>query len=211
MINIVYPIFIRDKKNYHIAVEAINEIAGRSDMNLIFVINALAPEFEQIKLLADVVIERETTNISGAWNDGLKTLQALDYVLFCNQDITLSVQDVEQLHDAMFEHDFVTWDINLNSFSCFGGQVIHFLEVGEFDETFIRYHEDNDYHYRMKLKGYDLYSLGLKLHHVGSSVLKFDEGIKRENNKTFQDGAAYYKRKWGGYVGKEQFKTPFNE
>lgn len=211
MINLVYPIFIRDKKNYHIAIDAINPVSAEKDINIIFVINALSPEFEQIKSLADVVIERETNNIAGAWNDGLDMLTNEDYVLFVNQDITLTPKHVEILHDQMVESRFVTWTHGHNSFSCFGGQVSSFNKVGRFDESYIRYHEDNDYHYRMRLKGYDLYSCGLKLYHVGSSVIKHDKEAKQSNNTTFQRGKAYYNKKWGGYVGQERFKTPFNE
>lgn len=211
MINIVYPIFIRDNHNYQIAVNAINKIAGRSNINIIFVINALDSEFDQIKKLADVVLERKVNNISGAWNDGLNSLKNLDYVLFVNQDLTLTVQDVEILLEAMYVHDFVTWDINDNSFSCFGGQVKNFKKVGAFDETYIRYHEDNDYHYRMRLMGKDLFSCGLNLHHVGSSVIKYDKDVRQNNNPIFEAGRRYYAKKWGGYINKEQFKTAFNE
>jgi GT2 family glycosyltransferase len=82
-----------------------------------------------------------------------------------------------------------------------------FETVGEFDEQIMAYHEDNDFDYRMKL---------LDIIPASSPFLypdEFKRSMSQKKDPTlkqyFQLSREYYKRKWGGYPGKETFKTPF--
>ncbi len=81
--------------------------------------------------------------------------------------------------------------------------------VGQFDEKFYpAYFEDNDYKYRLKLKG--------------SSIVydQFFDPVVYRNSMTIQkdvnlgwgymDNRNYYVQKWGGLPGNELFTVPFN-
>lgn len=82
-----------------------------------------------------------------------------------------------------------------------------FKIVGEFDEQFMCYFEDNDFAYRMKL-------LDLA---VTESQFLYPAIFRRSMSSQkapflkqyFQVSREHYKRKWGGYPGQEIFRSPF--
>ncbi len=81
-------------------------------------------------------------------------------------------------------------------------------EVGQFDENFYpAYFEDNDYHYRLYLKGIKAINYPMAVYyHFGSRSKKFINNF----NTLFEKNREYYKKKWGGIPGEEIFKSPFN-
>lgn len=87
-------------------------------------------------------------------------------------------------------------------------------EVGRFDETFWpAYHEDNDYGYRMLLKGYKPHcpmSDGYRDNGPSATKAAFNQGELNHFNNCFNAGRAYYVRKWGGVPHLETFTIPFN-
>ena len=96
---------------------------------------------------------------------------------------------------------------------CFSGFMINKMcwdTVGKLDEAFKpAYYEDNDYHYRINLKGLKAIVVPTSLfYHYGSRTNLEAYG------KPFIDSSKnhqYYVLKWGGNPGKETFKTPFNK
>ncbi len=88
--------------------------------------------------------------------------------------------------------------------------------VGLFDEWIspnYGYFEDNDYHRRMKLLGFDIRPIeSAGVIHVGSSTLKnfspYEEKIHHERFRAARDR---YIQKWGGLPGEEKFLTPFGK
>lgn len=98
-------------------------------------------------------------------------------------------------------------------FSCFMLKKETIKEVGFFDEKFYpAYFEDNDYHYRIRLKG----KVALKLHkavyfHFGSRTIKSNEEVRNKSNIGYMINREYFFKKWGGEPGHELYKTPFNK
>ncbi len=86
-------------------------------------------------------------------------------------------------------------------------------EIGRFDEEFWpAYHEDNDYGYRMLLKGHfpkSPLSDGYKDSGPSATKAAFNDGEMRHFNNCFNNGRAYYVKKWGGPPHLETFKQPF--
>lgn len=46
--------------------------------------------------------------------------------------------------------------------------------------------------------------------HWGSATVKSDSALEKRVAACYQNGAKYYRSKWGGDPSKETFKTPFN-
>lgn len=98
-------------------------------------------------------------------------------------------------------------------FACFMVRPTISLSIGFFDENFIpAYFEDNDYHYRIQLKGLKAFS--------DSSAPYFHYGSQTQNASIdnpvvpsifFELNKAYYQEKWGAYPGNEVYDYPYND
>lgn len=86
-----------------------------------------------------------------------------------------------------------------------------YQSVGPFDENFFpAYFEDNDYVYRIKLKGLSVYST-MK---IDPYVMRTSESSNKDRSlfeNSFYKNKELYISKWGGEPGKEKFKKPFNK
>lgn len=85
--------------------------------------------------------------------------------------------------------------------------------IGMFDENlFPIYYDDVDWEYRARLAGLpDVVSYDVHGVHLGSASIYSVPGLKEQNGTTFYQNRAYYKRKWGGDMGRETFSVPFND
>lgn len=84
----------------------------------------------------------------------------------------------------------------------------------QFDEAFVpAYHEDNDYHRRLRIAGFDdrIFGVNLPFWHIGSGTLKTNPQIEATWGPRFARCQEYYVAKWGGLPGKETHLTPFNQ
>lgn len=84
-----------------------------------------------------------------------------------------------------------------------------------FDEHFIpAYCEDLDYHRRLMLDGVGdkIFSVNLPYLHLAAQTLKTVDPQKRMaiERAIGQGSRAYYRKKWGGDVNQETYKSPFN-
>lgn len=82
----------------------------------------------------------------------------------------------------------------------------------QFDEGFIpAYHEDNDYHRRLKLAGFGekIFGVNVPFLHYGSGTLNSNPTLREGWAPKFAACQAYYQRKWGGMPGTEVYQTPF--
>lgn len=99
------------------------------------------------------------------------------------------------------------------NFSAFMLSKAMWEDIGEFDEVFApAYFEDNDYHYRMKLAGYDAIVLPTALfYHYGSGTQNEanEDGKPLVPGPMFEANRARYAEKWGGVPGEEKWEIPY--
>jgi GT2 family glycosyltransferase len=81
--------------------------------------------------------------------------------------------------------------------------------IGGYDTNFAAYFSDNDYFRRMDLAGWERINSGIQIGHVGSQTINSDAYLRHLNGVTFPLYREYYRAKWGGVVGEEQFTYPF--
>lgn len=101
--------------------------------------------------------------------------------------------------------------IEAPEFSCFMLKKSTIDSVGYFDPKFYpAYFEDNDYHYRINLRGLKGVKTNRALYfHYGSRTMKENEAVKEVVNIAYTANKEYFKEKWGGYPGDEKYRTPF--
>jgi GT2 family glycosyltransferase len=97
-------------------------------------------------------------------------------------------------------------------FSCFGINKKCFEKVGYFDgDIYPAYFEDNDYHYRINLKGLKAYKNLCNVYwHYGSRTLKTDPDVAEWLRYCYVLNKKYYFDKWGGEPGNETYTIAFN-
>lgn len=152
--------------------------------------------------------------VAASWNhflniDGIK--------LICNDDVQFYADTIKLLVDGVDEN-FIIYPAGVpsaNSFSCFIIPDRIIKEVGNFDATIspnYAYYEDNDYHRRMKMLGYDLKGIeNCRLGHFQSATLKgYSKQELEEHHRKFRIATQNYKKKWGGLPGKEIYTYPYN-
>ena len=83
--------------------------------------------------------------------------------------------------------------------------------VGPFDEAYFpAYFEDNDYHFRVKLKGLRAVAHPPALfYHFGSATQYQSKDAPVVPSQYYMQNRAYYFRKWGGLPGHETFSEAF--
>jgi hypothetical protein len=84
-------------------------------------------------------------------------------------------------------------------------------EVGGYDPCIRKYMADCDLHYRMRVAGYECIQSDItNIVHLGSQTIKSDPKLRCVNDVVHGLDRQYYIAKWGGDIGKETFKVPFN-
>lgn len=171
-----------------------------------------------VKKYPSVYIWPQTYNLGVArsWNYAFKQLRS-DYIINANDDVEVEPRTIEYLIEAAKSNPkqiFFSGDGNSgNAFSLFLLTHAGYELIGDFDERFYpAYFEDNDYARRMLLKGYRIMPvMGATYFHEGSSTLKRYTPEEMSNHHTaFRANEAYYRSKWGGMPGVEEFTTEFN-
>lgn len=123
--------------------------------------------------------------------------------LFPNQIRTLNAKEKESVDEAPHPN-----------FSAFMVSKEAWNIIGEFDELFFpAYHEDNDYHYRMKLLDIPAIVLPTAMfYHYGSRTQNEaqENGLPMVPSPMFENSRAFYVKKWGGMPNEEKYKFPFN-
>ena len=146
--------------------------------------------------------------VAASWNYFMK-MYPQDTNIIINDDIIVRQDSIKNFIDGLstVEHDGLYYAMKgANSFSFFYIPFHIYNEVGAFDEEFYpAYFEDNDYHYRLKLAGYDIYSLpDVTVFHVGSSTARnYTPEQQERHHKAFRRNREYYISKWGGEPGHE--------
>lgn len=151
--------------------------------------------------------------VAGSWNWFIDNVS--EPRIICNDDVQFHPEAIDRIV-AAYDEDYLIFPTavgNSNSFSCFMLPDKVVQSVGKFDEWIspkYGYFEDNDYHRRMKLAGFDIKPCDAVIDHVGSSTLKnFSREKKEEHHEKFKLARDHYKKKWGGLPGEEKYDSPF--
>lgn len=136
--------------------------------------------------------------------------------IITNDDIVFDKYAIEKMLDADDGNNLMFPENLGNAFSCYYLPQTTIDIVGKFDETIspnYAYFEDNDYHYRMLLAGFNIKkATGSFVDHVGSSTLKSYSPLEMENHhKKFRAARDRYIKKWNGLPGEEKFLTPYGK
>lgn len=153
-----------------------------------------------------------------------------DFCLLLNNDILLHPLCIDNLVQFAKDHpEFLLWSASewadartlakakLSSkfslhphFSLFMVSPKTIETVGYFDEHFIMgYFEDNDYHTRILVKGFQASAAdNAKFYHYGSRTINVDDDLKIEGKFHYQQNRAYFKKKWGLDIHGRAFDPP---
>lgn len=160
----------------------------------------------------NITLYTQTTNLGVAksWNTLLDAIfKEHDYAMILNDDIYLGYDKkyIQNLLDKNLTQKLITnpidWCVFLMPKSTYE-------ENGKFDEQFYpAYCEDNDYVYRLKLKGYKVY----KTHEIIPKVHRASMTLEKDYSlqTAFHDNKERYIKKWGAAPDFEIFKNPYNK
>lgn len=158
--------------------------------------------------LIEVSWATEPRSVAASWNEAIRWAQGP--LVIANDDIVWDTGSFEAMARALRygQPDIVTNE-NVGGFTCFGLTQELVAKVGCFDERFApAYFEDDDYHYRLRLKGYELRNVpGCTITHAQSATLQMlAEPEKQMLAMRFKQNLGLYRQKWGGVVGQETHK-----
>lgn len=153
--------------------------------------------------------------VAGSWNWFINNVSQIR--LISNDDIIFGEHAIEDMLRSYNENylTFPAGNSKTNSFSCFILPQKIIDVVGMFDEWIsprYAYFEDNDYHRRMLLNGFDIMGIDASVNHVGSATLKrFTRAQKVVHHEKFKLAESHYIQKWGGTPGYELYNTEFGK
>jgi GT2 family glycosyltransferase len=160
-----------------------------------------------------VVKVRHNLGVARSWNWFFDNVP--DEIVLCNDDIEFYDDSLEKLMSGYDENFSIYPSEGSTSFSlmAFPRKIIN--DVGHFDESlspYYAYFEDNDYHYRMLLKGYTIKDVpGCRVKHENSGTMKMYTPTEMNmHHQKFREARARYLDKWVGEPVKEKFKIPYN-
>lgn len=216
-------------KRYDLLMDLFNQVHFNSTVkpDMFFVIDNGVDSFGGIteedlnyyrKLSDNFIYYKPAFNIgcAASWNTFLSLLG--DYIIISNDDVLPHTDSIENFIKASEENPedilFVSKDEG-NAWSFFLQKKISIYKIGFYDENIspnYAYYEDNDYHRRMKLAGFDYHTVenaGFDHQEGGSSTLKsFGKELKVVHSRKFNIATENYKKKWGGLPGKEVYTEP---
>lgn len=189
----------------------------------------------------ELIKNSQNQGVAGAWNQGIEACifrHDIERVLVLNHDVLLHKDAIDNMATAINTHDFpivtatdvagqcvkpidvfnlrvphVGYFTDEPCFSCFMISREGYNDIGQFDtKLWPAYFEDNDYHYRAKLKKRRLVKMNTAMfYHYGSRSIRDNPVMGNIINKYYLQNEAYYIEKWGGKPGREKYKAPFNE
>jgi GT2 family glycosyltransferase len=157
-----------------------------------------------------LIVKDENLGVAKSWNLLLKEIyREHEYAMILNDDIYLgsSESNIQYLIDRYPTQKLLT---NPLDWCVFIMPKSTYQMNGEFDEQFYpAYCEDNDYVYRLKLKGHLVFKTPALLPqlHRESMTLEMDYTIAT----AYHENKERYMEKWGGAPDFEVFKKPYNK
>lgn len=164
----------------------------------------------------NITIWPQTHNLGVAVSFNVFMQELQDHIIIANDDVFVHKDTVKTLIEAAENNPrdifFAGSGHSGNAFSLFLLKKKGFCEIGPFDKKFYPgYYEDNDYAYRMRLRGYSIVTVDAATYdHIGSSTIKtYDTQMMRQHHYDFTKNAQYYRSKWGGMPGEEKYTEEF--
>jgi len=180
-----------------------------------------------------IIIRHPNAGVAGAWNEIIKLFpgDSGHWWLIANDDIQFAPGDLQRMSAECGVWSAKCGILYGNHGASFFALTRYGVEkVGLFDENiYPAYLEDCDWSYRADLLGVRRMALPgcLAVHggprdaHApssagegwlsGSCTVNSDPVLREKNMRTHGANFNYYRAKWGGINGQEQYKTPFND
>lgn len=156
-----------------------------------------------------VTIPPSNLGVAASWNFIIRTTPAAPWWCLVNADVEFAPGDLARLADVMADPSARV--ACLVEFGAFGINAACVDRVGWVDESFVPiYCEDIDYRYRCRLAGVPVVDVPSGATHVGSVSYRSDPERAAHNARTYPLNVAYYEAKWGGPMGRETYRSPFN-
>lgn len=172
---------------------------------------------ELVKILAApekviLVTAKLNMGVGASWNWFLNNVpMEHGAMLICNDDVTFQKETMRMFSEEILKPE-VDFLLALEVWATFAITEKLHKDLNGFDENFYpAYFEDNDYHYRMGLKGHKITHVPeIPLGHENSSTLAgFNEVETTIHHNNFRKNRKYYNDKWGGLPTHEKYLTPF--
>ncbi len=156
----------------------------------------------------DVVRPVRNLGVATAWNM-IHVLTEPMPVVIINDDIVFGNTALEKLLEAPGDI-VVAKDC---PWACFKQAHHLWRTVGYYDEIFYpAYMEDSDYQQRLKHAGVTINYLPVDINHVsGGTRFNLSPPDRQDLEWYYAQNKDYYHKKWGGPLGHESFKVPFND
>ena len=157
---------------------------------------------------ARVISMGHNLGVAASWNLIIKLTITSPWWVIANSDLVLGPNDLASLETNIKDYGLAT----MRGLALFAVTKDTMERAGWFDENFVpAYCEDNDFSWRCQLVEVKAIELEYECQHVGSAVIGSEPRYRSENNRTYPQNVLYYERKWGGIMGKEVHRTPFNK
>lgn len=170
-----------------------------------------------IEKYSSIIIWPQTYNLGVAQSFNLFMQGLDDHIIIANDDVFVHTDTIKALVEAAENTPrdifFAGSGHSGNAFSLFLLKKKGFCEIGSFDKRFYPgYYEDNDYAWRMHLKGYNIITVETATYdHIGSSTIKtYNQEEMEQHHRDFSRIGQYYRSKWGGMPGEEKYTEEFN-
>ncbi len=161
---------------------------------------------------ADIVLGRQPQSVARAWNDAARL--AGDNLILCNDDIQFAPNTIARLIKGGQEHPHaaIVSAIEGQRFACFWLRWGAYQIIGPFDEQFEpAYYEDNDWHRRIQLAGWESPVAVSAVEHVNSATFQAKSPEEQAlHHAQFRANHDRYLRKWGNPPGREVYTDPYN-
>jgi len=141
--------------------------------------------------------------------------QGVDAVLFMHNDVVAHPGTANKFISALttLKNSGTKWGLACGHlFLLFAINIEVVKTIGLWDTSWPDYFSDCDYVYRARLAGYDVIEASLPVthHNGGSNTIKSDSNLYSLTLQMWPAWEEYYLRKWGGPIGSEKYKAPFD-
>ena len=206
-----FCIAIPTVNRYDLLIDALNLYSLNMPNTDIFIVDNGNQNIKALTPRIKVFVQETNLGVSSSWNllISLAKKNNHSHILMLNDDIILQRYEGE-INQMIEQEDNLTFHrprpfYNWSSF-ILSQEIVQ--KVGYFDEAFKKaFFEDNDYEYRMKLKGVKIKYQD----NLNAQVYKNSQTIERDPLLGgYLENRELYLKKWGGLPNEEQFKTPYN-